>query len=71
MQQLQEKRAVEHLHQQLVLTSGLVKTLEVHHVAQSQQIEANLQKALEVYEQARVMRTQQKTLQNVSLKFGA
>ena len=65
LQNLQEKKTIEHLHSQLVATGGLIKTLEQHHVQQSDKIEGNLQRALEVYEQARVMRQQQNQLVNL------
>ena len=56
IQQLQEKKAIEFLHGQLMATRALVNSLEQHHDLQSQQIEANLQKALAVYEQAIALR---------------
>ena len=65
IQQLQEKKAIEFLHGQLMATRALVNSLEQHHDLQSQQIEANLQKALAVYEQAIALRHQQNLLQNV------
>lgn len=65
LQQLQDKRVIEHMHTQLVATSGLVESLEVQRVTQAQQIEQNMQRALLVYEQARVMRQQQVHLRRV------
>ena len=69
IQQLQEKKAIEFLHGQLMATRALVNSLEQHHDLQSQQIEANLQKALAVYEQAIALRHQQ-NLMNHFVEIG-
>ena len=59
LQQLQDKRVIEHIQAQLVATSNLVESLERQRLSQARSIEHNLQHALSVYERARLMRQQQ------------